>query len=186
MAAPIPAKGRPRVIRLARATNSRRSQPVIYTVIQGMIEPTITRVMSSLAMQGQPQQRDPPVASGLQESSASNVLSFAVLTERRAEEFIYWVTVLTNETLDSDFAIMCRYIHVLFTRKARSWYWRYHKQVSQIGWTQTRKQKQRESFSSCYEKKAFIVKASIRVEEEELLEILKSNLLSESRQKLLY
>lgn len=49
-----------------------------------------------------------------------------------------------------------------------------------------RKQKQRESFSSFYEKKAHIVKASIRVEEEELLEILKSNLLSESRQKLLY
>lgn len=84
MAAPIPAKGRPRVIRLARATNSRRSQPVIYTVIQGMIEPTITRVMSSLAMQGQPQQRDPPVASGLQESSASN--SFALFCSLDREE----------------------------------------------------------------------------------------------------
>lgn len=226
-AAAIPARGRPRVSRSVRATNSRRSQPVDYTLIQGMIEQTITRVMSSLAIQGQPQQRDPPAASGLRDTPASNVSSVqsrqtvdimqkwgvhfdGSVDGLGVEEFIYRITALTNETLDSDFAIMCRHMHVLFTGKARAWYWRYHKQVSQIGWTnmcaslrqqykdyrpnfmsmeliRARKQKQGESFSSFYEEVAALIdKASIRVEEEELVEILKSNLLPETRQKLLY
>lgn len=75
VAAAMPARGRPRVSRPVRAANSRRSQRVDYTLIKGMIEQTITRVMSSLAIQGQPQQRDPPVASVSRETPASNVFS---------------------------------------------------------------------------------------------------------------
>lgn len=223
-----PVRGRPpRSSRPIRPTNNRRSQPVDYNIIQGMIEQTVTRVMSSLAINAQHQQLEPPVTSVLRETPASNASS---LQSRQTvdimqkwgvhfdgsveglgvEEFIYRITSLTNETLDSDFSIMCRHIHVLFTGKARSWYWRYHKQVDQIDWTKmcaslrqqyqdyrsdfmsmelirARKQKTGESFSSFYEAVATLIdKASIRVEDEELVEILKSNLLPETRQKLLF
>jgi len=50
-----------------------------------------------------------------------------------------------------------------------------------------RKQKHGEPFSSFYEAVASLIdKASIKIEEEELCEILKNNLLPDTREKLLY
>jgi len=125
------------------------------------------------------------------------------------DEFIYRIKVLTDETLGSDFTIMCKNMHVLFTGKARSWFWRYHKQVDRIVWSnicaslrqkykdyrsdfmsmeliRARKQKHGEPFSSFYEAVASLIdKASIKIEEE-LCEILKNNLLPDTREKWLY
>lgn len=69
----------------------------------------------------------------------------------------------------------------------RQQYKDYRSDFMSMALIRTRKQKQGESFSSFYEDVAALIdKASIRVEEEELVEILKSNLLPETRQKILY
>jgi len=78
-------------------------------------------------------------------------------------------------------------MHVLFTGKARSWFWRYHKQVDRIVWSnicaslrqqykdyrsdfmsmeliKARKRKHGEPFSSFYEAVASLIdKASIKI-----------------------
>ncbi|KAM8716949.1 hypothetical protein ACLKA7_004245 [Drosophila subpalustris] len=126
------------------------------------------------------------------------------------EEFVYRVKTLTDETLDSDFIGLCKNLHVLFTGKARDWYWRYHKQVDRIVWSdfcsalrqqykdyrsefmskelvRSRKQKPGESFVSFHDAVASLIdKFSIKIDDEELIEILKNNLLPETQHKLLY
>nr|ABD72266.1 gag polyprotein [Drosophila buzzatii] len=220
-------RGRPRATRAFRGSNPQRSQQVDYNVIQNMIEGTVTRIMSSLAINNRPSLSEPMPVPNMRDSPSIGACS---LNSRRTvdimqkwgvhfdgsseglgvNEFIYRVKSLTDETLESDFAGMCKNIFVLFSGKARSWYWRYHKQVDRIIWSdlcsslrqqyddyrsnfmnmemiRARKQKTGESFSSFYEAVASLIdKSSLKVEEEELMEILKNNLLPETREKLLY
>lgn len=101
-------------------------------------------------------------------------------------------------------------MHILFAGRARNWYWRYHKKVDRIIWSdfcfslrqqytdyrsefaskeliRSRKQKVSESFTNFYEGIVSLIdKSSVRIDEEELIEILKNNLLPEARHQLLY
>ncbi|XP_039233794.1 uncharacterized protein LOC120322428 [Drosophila yakuba] len=220
-------RGRPRSGRPVRTIDSRRTQAVDYNTIQDMIEQTVTRVLSSLSIQHLPppsNSQGPDMTREQASFSSSSISSRQTVDIMQkwgvhfdgstdglgVEEFIYRIKALTDKTLGSDFTSMCKNMHVLFTGKARSWYWRYHKQVDGIVWSnicaslrqhykdyrsdfmsmeliRARKQKHGEPFSAFYEAVASLIdKASIKIEEEEFIEILKNNLLPETRQKLLY
>lgn len=209
-----------------RPPPAHRNNEFDYTIIQNMIEETVTRLMSSLNTQTNPlhvqaqsvpvRETPSPVTSSLFTRKTADImqkwnLHFDGSPEGLGvEEFIYRVKSLTDETLDSDFTAMCKHMHVLFAGKARDWYWRYHKQVNRIVWSdfcsalrqhykdyrsafmsmeliRSRKQKFGEPFSAFYESVASLIdKSSIKIAEEELVEILKNNLLPDTRQKLLY
>jgi len=105
------------------------------------------------------------------------------------DNFIYRVEALTHQTLEGNFAILCRNASVLFEGKAYEFYWRYHKSVSRVQWDtlcfalrtqfreerddvdveeliRNRKQKTNESFDSFYDsvhaKRAFIFRRQCR------------------------
>lgn len=222
-------RGRP-----SRNRNNRQGNGVDLTIIQEMIEQTVTRVMTSLnvslSQNAQPSSspsNNPVVPITSRDTSASTDsstrnrktadimqkwnLRFDGSTEGLGvEEFIYRVKSLTDETLDSDFTAMCKHMHILFAGNARDWYWRYHKLVNRIVWSdicaslrqqyrdyrsafmskemiRSRKQKPGESFASFHDAVASLIdKSSVQMDEEEIMEILKNNLLPETREKLLY
>jgi len=105
------------------------------------------------------------------------------------DNFIYRVEALTHQTLEGNFAILCRNASVLFEGKAYEFYWRYHKSVSRVQWDtlcfalrtqfreerddvdveeliRNRKQKTNESLDSFYDsvhaKRAFIFRRQCR------------------------
>ncbi|XP_067635455.1 uncharacterized protein [Eurosta solidaginis] len=222
-------RGRPN-----RNRNSRQGNEFDYTIIQEMIDQTVTRVITSLNV-STPQNAQPsssptsnPVLPITSSHTSASTASTTLIRKTAdimqkwnlhfdgspeglgVEEFIYRVKSLTDETLDSDFTAMCKHMHILFAGKARDWYWRYHKQVNRIVWSdicaslrqqyrdyrsafmskemiRSRKQKPGESFSSFYDAVAALTdKSSVQMDEEEVMEILKNNLLTETREKLLY
>ncbi|KAM8702876.1 hypothetical protein ACLKA7_005211 [Drosophila subpalustris] len=210
-----------------RSVNTRREEPVSidYSVIQNMIEQTVTRLLTSLAVSSNPMasvQQSPSAQTSSASRTSVPPSKVAQIMQKwniqfdgsaeglSVDEFMYRVKVLTDETLDGDLSALCKHIHILFVGRARDWYWRYHKKVDRITWSEfclalrqqyrdyksefaskeeirSRKQKLGESFANFYESVVSLIdKSSVRIEEEELIEILKNNLLPEARHKLLY
>lgn len=56
------------------------------------------------------------------------------LTDPSVQEFLYRISALTEDCLSGDFPILCKNLHVLLTRMAREWYWRFHKENRVITW----------------------------------------------------
>lgn len=50
------------------------------------------------------------------------------------EKFIYMITSLTKDCLGGNFKLLCEHSHILFTSKAKEWYWRHRNSVGQIEW----------------------------------------------------
>jgi len=50
------------------------------------------------------------------------------------DNFIYRVEALTYQTLEGNFAGLCKNDSLLFDGKARQFYWRFHKTSSEIRW----------------------------------------------------
>lgn len=126
------------------------------------------------------------------------------------EEFLYRVRILTRDTFNSDFGLICKNLHILLTGKARDWFWRYHKNGQNIEWEdfcdairwqyrdfkssfdireeiRNRKQKPGESFDFYFDAVSTIMdRLSSPMSETELIEVLTRNLRPEIRQDLLY
>lgn len=126
------------------------------------------------------------------------------------EEFLYRVRTLTKDNFNADFSVICRNLHILLTGKARDWYWRYHKRVQTVDWSdfceaircqyrefkspfdimeeiRSRKQKFGEPFDAFFEAISTLSdKLPTPMSEMELIGILARNLRSEVRQDLLY
>ncbi|XP_052858125.1 uncharacterized protein LOC128265919 [Drosophila gunungcola] len=125
------------------------------------------------------------------------------------DNFIYRVQALTGQTLDSKFDVMCSNASALFEGKASDFYWRYHKSVQSVKWSELcgalrrqfrdtrtdvdirelirdRKQKEKENFDSFYDA---IVQLTDSLEcplnEKALIEILRRNLRAEIRHEIL-
>lgn len=125
-------------------------------------------------------------------------------------EFIYRVRSLTAESLNNDFYAVCKNLHVLLLGKAKTWFWRYHKQVPVIDWNsfctalrfefkdhrstydlreeiRNRKQLPNETFTSFYDTvMAMLDRLPVPMEETELVELLTRNLRPDIRHELLY
>lgn len=126
------------------------------------------------------------------------------------EEFLYRVRSLTTENFNGDFGIICKNLHILLVGKARDWYWRYHKQVTNIDWREfcqalryqykdfrsnfdlkeeirNRKMKPGEKFETFFESVCVMLdRLETPIPETELVEILTRNLRSDIRHELLY
>lgn len=125
------------------------------------------------------------------------------------DNFIYRVEALTNQTLNSNFDLLCDHISTLFDGKANDWFWRYHQSAQTIKWPQLRealrkqykdtrtdidlremirdrKQKYNENFDTFYEA---VIEISDRLSEplseKILVEILRRNLLPEIQHEIL-
>ncbi|XP_037827126.1 uncharacterized protein LOC119615120, partial [Lucilia sericata] len=131
-------------------------------------------------------------------------------TGLNVDEFLYRIRSLTRDNFNGDFSVVCKNLHVLLTGKARDWYWRYHKQVPAIDWSdfcdaikcqykefkssfdireeiRNRKQKPAENFDTFYEAVSSIMdRLPSPMSEPELIEILARNLRPDIRQDLLY
>lgn len=131
-------------------------------------------------------------------------------TGLNVEEFLYRLRSLTKDYFNDDFSIICRNLHILLNGKARDWYWRYHRQVKTIEWSEfceelrcqyrefkssfdireevrNRKQKAGESFDQFYEAVSAITdRLPTPISEMELIEIIAHNIRPEIRQDLLY
>lgn len=115
------------------------------------------------------------------------------------DEFLYRLRTLTKEHLNGNFSHICKNIPILLTGKAKDWFWRYHKTVDSIQWTEfcgalrtqfkdlrsdfdlmesirSRKIKSGKSFDSFYES----------IEEESMVEILVRDLRPDIRHELLF
>lgn len=126
------------------------------------------------------------------------------------DEFLYRVKTLTKEHLNNNFVHICKNLPILLNGKAREWYWRYHKSVESIEWTEfcgalraqfkdlrsnfdlmesirSRKMKVGESFDAFYDSICSIAdRLKNPIPEDEMVEILIRNLRPEIRQELLY
>lgn len=125
------------------------------------------------------------------------------------ENFIYRVKALTIQTLQGDFELLCRNASSLFEGKAADWFWRYHRSVPSVSWTELckalrqqyadsrtdidirelvrdRKQNRGESFDSFYEA---VVDLTDRLKEplseSMLVQILRRNLLPDIQHEIL-
>lgn len=116
------------------------------------------------------------------------------------DSFIYRVEALTKQTLCGDFEILCRSASALFEGKASDWYWRFHRTVREVHWTdlckalreqyrdsrtdidyreliRDRKQKPNEPFDNFYESVIDLVDRLDRpLDDKTLVEILRRNL----------
>jgi len=125
------------------------------------------------------------------------------------DNFIYRVEALTHQTLEGNFAILCRNASVLFEGKAYEFYWRYHKSVSRVQWDmlcfalrtqfreerddvdveeliRNRKQKTNESFDSFYDTISGLVdQLEVPWPARKLVRVLKNNLRPEIRHEIL-
>ncbi|KAI8115026.1 RING-H2 finger protein ATL30 [Lucilia cuprina] len=126
------------------------------------------------------------------------------------EKFIYMITSLTNDSMGGDFQLVCEHSHLLFTSKAKEWYWRYRRSVNHIVWEdlcramkthfsdhlcdldiielmRDRKQGVQESFDDFYHS---ILQLSDRLKyplsEQDMTEILRRNLKPQIRKELFY
>nr|CTR11711.1 unnamed protein product [Calliphora vicina] len=126
------------------------------------------------------------------------------------EEFLYRVRSLTTENFSGDFNIICKHLPMLLTGKARDWYWRYHKQVDRIEWTEfcaalryqyknfksnfdvreevrNRKMRSGETFEVFYDNICSMLdRLETPMPESELVELLTRNLRPDIRHELLY
>lgn len=116
------------------------------------------------------------------------------------EEFLYRVRSLTTENFNGDFNVICKNLNILLVGKARDWYWRYHKEVTNIDWKEfcealkyqykdfrNRKMKPGEKFETFYESICTMLdRLETPFPESELVEILTRNLRSDIRHELLY
>ncbi|KAL7726509.1 hypothetical protein ACLKA6_001131 [Drosophila palustris] len=207
-------RGRPN-----RNGNVTRQPPPDLSMIQQMIEQTVTRAMSALTIRPPDLPAVtamPSVSNRAMASPATSILFPRKIADTMqkwnltfngsadslgVEEFIYRVRSLTDETLESDFQSVCKHMHILFVGKARDWFWRYHKQVDRIVWSEfcevlrhqfkdyrsdfmskeqvrSRKQKPGETFTNFYDSVASLIdRFAVKISEEELIETLKYNLL---------
>ncbi|KAM8721739.1 hypothetical protein ACLKA7_007588 [Drosophila subpalustris] len=142
-------RGRPN-----RNGNVTRQPPPDLSMIQQMIEQTVTRAMSALTIRPPDLPAVtamPSVSNRAMASPATSILFPRKIADTMqkwnltfngsadslgVEEFIYRVRSLTDETLESDFQSVCKHMHILFVGKARDWFWRYHKQVDRIVWSE--------------------------------------------------
>lgn len=46
------------------------------------------------------------------------------------EEFLYRIRSLTEDHFNGDFSVILKNLNTLLVGKAKDWYWRYHKQIS--------------------------------------------------------
>lgn len=126
------------------------------------------------------------------------------------DEFLYRIRSLTAVNFNNNFSIICKNLHILLSGKARDWFWRYHKLVDNIQWTEfcaaikyqykdfktnfdlreelrNRKMKAGETFDTFYEGISIIIdRLDTPIPENELIEILTKNLRPEIRHELLY
>lgn len=117
---------------------------------------------------------------------------------------------MTAESLNNDFNAVCKNLHVLLAGKAKTWYWRYHKQAPAIDWNsfctalryefrdyrstydlreeiRNRKQLPNETFTSFYDSiMSMLDRLPVPMEETELVEMLTRNLRPDIRHELLY
>lgn len=125
------------------------------------------------------------------------------------ENFIYRIESLTLQTLQGNFDLLCRNASSLFEGKAADWFWRYHRSVSFVSWSdlcralrqqysdsrsdvdirelkRDRKQKPGELFDKFYDS---VVELTDRLKEplssDMLVEILRRNLLPEIQHEIL-
>lgn len=85
------------------AATNRRSQPTDYSIIQGMIEQTVTRVMSSLANNAQPQQMNLQLLPFY--GKLPHQMFLSISADSRHNAVMGSSFSPTNETFDSDFQL---------------------------------------------------------------------------------
>ncbi|KAM8712458.1 hypothetical protein ACLKA7_012902 [Drosophila subpalustris] len=126
------------------------------------------------------------------------------------QEFLYRVRALTADSLQNDFSLLCKNLHVILVGKVREWYWRFRKENPVVEWDafcevfksqyhdnkdddsilediRARKQKNGELFDTFYEDIMILVsRLSIPMDEYRLMQQLKRNLVPEVKQALLY
>lgn len=126
------------------------------------------------------------------------------------EEFLYRVRSLTSDHFNGNFNIICKYLHILLTGKARDWYWSYHKKVDSIQWKEfceslryqykdfrssfdiredvrNRKMKPGEKFQDFFDSvSSMLDRLETPIPESELVEILTRNLRPDIRHELLF
>lgn len=216
----------------------RSNRNMDYARINQMIESSISRALQNLNLsstnqnQSQvPSPRERNIFSGNNHSLPNNLIeeSNSFRSEKvtsiiqnwhikfdgsanglSVEEFLYRVRSLTRENFNNDFNLICKNLHMLLTGKARDWFWRYHKQVDSVQWSEfcsalryqykdfrssfdireeirNRKMKSGESFESFYESVCSILdRLETPMAESELVEILVRNLRADIRHELLY
>uniref|UniRef100_A0A1A9Z291 CCHC-type domain-containing protein n=1 Tax=Glossina pallidipes TaxID=7398 RepID=A0A1A9Z291_GLOPL len=126
------------------------------------------------------------------------------------EAFLYRIEALTRQMLGGDFNLLCRHASILLDSKAADWFWRYHRSVPAVKWSELsvtlkaqyrdtrtdmdyrelcrdRKQKSGESFDSFYESILQLVDCLDQpIPEVTLVEILQRNLLPQIQQEILH
>ncbi|KAI8116204.1 hypothetical protein CVS40_11683 [Lucilia cuprina] len=95
------------------------------------------------------------------------------------EKLIYMITSLTKDCLAGDFILLCEHSHILFTSKAKEWYWRYRSTVGQMEWDRLCNAL-RVHFND------HLSDLDVREIEQELIEILRRNLKPYLRRELFY
>lgn len=125
-------------------------------------------------------------------------------------EFLYRIKSLTKDYFNGDFTPIMRNLNVLLNAKAKDWYWRYRKQVTEVNWMdfseaiqgqfrdfkttfdlkeeiRNRKQKIGETFDIFFDNILSIMdRLPTPIPEMELIEIVSRNLRPEIRQDILY
>lgn len=125
------------------------------------------------------------------------------------DNFIYRVEALTRQTLNGDFDTLCRSASALFEGKASDWFWRFHRTVRAVHWTDLcqalrrqyrdsrtdidfrelildRKQKPNEPFDLFYDSVIELVdRLATPLDDKTLVEILRRNLLPDIQHEIL-
>ena len=131
-------------------------------------------------------------------------------TGMTVEKFIYMVNSLVSDSLAGDFNLLSEHSHLLFTGKAKDWYWRYRRTVPQIQWNRLcvalqghfndhlsdldirelvreRKQNFNESFEDFYTDILQICdRLRTAIPDHELIEIVRRNVRPHMRKELFY
>jgi len=63
-------------------------------------------------------------------------LRFSGHASKSVNVFVYRMEALTMQTLDGNFELISRYASNLFEGSASEWFWRFHKTVPIVTWTQ--------------------------------------------------
>lgn len=130
--------------------------------------------------------------------------------EMDVDEFIYRVNILTSNTLNGDYELLCNHAYSIFEGKALDWFWKYHQRNNQISWIsltnalrrqyksdysdfdirddiRRRKQKSNETFDEYLDSVVAIMdKLKTPMTDEELCETVLRNLKPEIRLELLH
>lgn len=126
------------------------------------------------------------------------------------DEFIYRINILTTNTLNGNFELLCCHAYSIFEGKALDWFWKYHQRNDKVDWTsltnslrrqyksvysdfdirddiRRRFQKQNESFDEFLDSiMAIANKLRTPMSERELCETVLRNLKAEIRHELLH